>query len=99
MLVYYSKLIRFPCMGWELKLMMVDFDQTVLFYFLLILLLTVLMGLLVHRRYKNKTSNKLEAAEQDYHSLFEQNPDIVVKLSLDGVILSLNHTFSDITGY
>ncbi|MFC0472550.1 EAL domain-containing protein [Halalkalibacter kiskunsagensis] len=44
-------------------------------------------------------SEKLSQSEQDYYSLFEQNPDIVAKLSLDGTILSANKAMEKITGY
>ncbi|WP_332698671.1 EAL domain-containing protein [Halalkalibacter lacteus] len=44
-------------------------------------------------------SQKLSQSEQDYYSLFEQNPDVVVKLSLDGMILSANKAMEKITGF
>jgi diguanylate cyclase (GGDEF)-like protein/PAS domain S-box-containing protein len=44
-------------------------------------------------------SEKLSQSEQDYYSLFDQNPDIVAKLSLDGTILSANKAMETITGF
>ncbi|MBO1513928.1 PAS domain S-box protein [Metabacillus bambusae] len=44
-------------------------------------------------------SQRLAQTEQNYQSLFEHNPDIVVTLDRDGVILSINKALEKITGY
>ncbi len=51
---------------------------------------------------KNKFTNqslKLAHTEQNYQSLFTYNPDIVVNLDRDGVIISINQAIEEITGY
>lgn len=58
----------------------------------------VLFGLILCGKVRTQ-SMKLVQNEQDYQSLIEQNPDIVVKLNLDGIILSVNRAFEDITGF
>ena len=44
-------------------------------------------------------SLKLSQTEQDYRSLFEHNPDIVVRFDKDGIALSINKALERITGY
>lgn len=43
--------------------------------------------------------NELEKTEQDYQSLFHQNPDIIVKMDLSGFIVYSNKAVDEITGY
>ncbi|PRX79407.1 PAS domain S-box-containing protein [Bacillus sp. V-88] len=38
----------------------------------------------------SKKENQLQIRNQHYHSLFEQNPDAVLELSLDGHVISVN---------
>jgi diguanylate cyclase (GGDEF)-like protein/PAS domain S-box-containing protein len=47
----------------------------------------------------NFYSFELEKTGQEYQSLFEQNPDIVVKMDLNGFILYSNRTTDEVTGY
>lgn len=44
-------------------------------------------------------SLKLSQTEQDYRSLFEHNPDIVVRFDKNGIVLSVNKALERITGY
>ena len=63
-----------------------------------VILIQLLSSLLIERKFLNQ-SDKLFQTEQDYLSLFDHNTDIIVKLSVDGAILSLNHAAENLTGY
>lgn len=64
----------------------------------LVILTIFIVSSLIDRKLTTQ-SLKLSQTEQDYRSLFEHNPDIVVRFDMHGYVLSINKALERITGY